>query len=97
MEIQCVWLFIEEYIQYGTLNNKIMKTLQEFINRSLALSMYRNIMKEVHKLKDVHQKEYLRTFVKQEFRVFDSGVDQFKLTCIRRRIEEILTIAEMAK
>jgi hypothetical protein len=48
-------------------------------------------------MKDLSQKDYLRQFVKQEFRVFDSGVDQFKLTCIRRRVEEILTIAEMAK
>lgn len=59
--------------------------------------MYRNIMKQVHRMKDLSQKDYLRQFVKQEFRVFDSGVDQFKLTCIRRRVEEILTIAEMAK
>jgi hypothetical protein len=82
---------------YGALNNNIMKTLQEFIHRSLALGMYRNIMKQVHRMKDLSQKDYLRQFVKQEFRVFDSGVDQFKLTCIRRRVEEILTIAEMAK
>jgi hypothetical protein len=54
-------------------------------------------MKQVHRMKDLSQKDYLRQFVKQEFRVFDSGVDQFKLTCIRRRVEEILTIAEMAK
>ena len=82
---------------YGALNNKIMKTLQEFIYRSLALGMYRNIMRQVHRMKDLSQKDYLRQFVKQEFRVFDSGVDQFKLTCMRRRVEEILTIAEMAK
>lgn len=60
---------------------------KQISNRMQVLSIYRSSIRDTIKIPDESQREHLKFFIKEEFRIFSTGVDKQKLDYIKNKIQ----------
>lgn len=70
---------------------------KQLYNRNLALSIYRSAIRDAIRIEDESQREHLKFFIKDEFRIFSTGVDKQKLDYIRNKIKLLKVSSEEFK